>query len=130
MIILALNTGKEDSELYLYKDSQQLATVTWPAHRQLADTIHIKIEELLRSQEMSWPDIKGLAVFKGPGSFTGLRIGMTVANALALGLTVAIIAKGGDTWLNEAVQALVSGEDEKVVTPEYGGEANITTPKK
>jgi tRNA threonylcarbamoyladenosine biosynthesis protein TsaB len=130
MHILALHTGKEESELYLYEDSTVIATETWLAHRQLADTIHLKIEALLKGQNLDWQDIEGIAVFKGPGSFTGLRIGLTVANALALGLSVPVIAKSGDAWLTEAISALQHGEDEKVVIPEYGGEANITQPKK
>lgn len=130
MYILALNTSSEQSEVYLFENSRQIATIAWLAHRQLADTIHTKIEELLTSNTLSWNDIGGLAVFKGPGSFTGLRIGMSVANALALGLSVPIVAKAGDAWLDESMAALLKGEDEKVVTPEYGAMANITTPKK
>lgn len=130
MLILALHTGNEVSELYLYKDNDELQSVNWLAHRQLADTIHIKIEQLLKDNGFDWNNIEGLAVFKGPGSFTGLRIGMTVANALALGLNIPIVAKSGDAWCNEAIKALLGGENEKVVTPEYGGEANITLPKK
>ncbi|MFO0882077.1 MAG: tRNA (adenosine(37)-N6)-threonylcarbamoyltransferase complex dimerization subunit type 1 TsaB [Candidatus Saccharimonadales bacterium] len=130
MIILALHTGNEQSELYLYNDKDELQSVTWLAHRQLADTIHTQIEQLLSAQSLNWNSIEGLAVFRGPGSFTGLRIGMTVANALALGLNVPIVAKSGDTWLTDALQALLNDENEKIVTPEYGGEANITLPKK
>lgn len=130
MIILAIRTDKPEAEITLYEDARKLASTVWEAHRQLADTIHLKIEALLQSQQKSWQDIKGIVVFKGPGSFTGLRIGISVANALAYGLSVPIVSETDENWRDNGITRLVAGENEKISVPEYGGEANITAPKK
>ncbi len=49
MIILTIRTDKPEAEIGLYDGEQQLAYEMWSAHRQLAETIHTKIKELLDS---------------------------------------------------------------------------------
>lgn len=41
------------------------------------------IEQILEERKLSFADIRALAVLTGPGSFTGVRIGITVANTLS-----------------------------------------------
>ena len=81
MLILTIRTDKPEAEIGLFEDNKQLAYEMWQAHRELSDTIHKKIEKLLKSQKKDWQNIDGIVCFKGPGSFTGLRIGLTVGNA-------------------------------------------------
>ena len=130
MIILALRTDNLIAELRLYDNETLIAEIAWEAHRQLTDTIHTKLDELLRSQSFSFHDIKGILVFKGPGSFTGLRIGISVANALAYGLNIPIVAQEGEDWLEEGNKRLALGENDKIAIPNYGADAHITLPKK
>lgn len=130
MIILSIKTDQAESELALFKDNNRLAQIKWLAHRQLADTIHLKIKELLLSQDMDLNNIQGVVVFKGPGSFTGLRIGVTVANTLAYGLNVPIVGTNRNNWQKTGINNLLDNINQKIVLPEYGGEANITLPKK
>jgi tRNA threonylcarbamoyladenosine biosynthesis protein TsaB len=129
-MILALRTDKPVSELYICKDTEVLAHYEWEAHRKLADTIHVKIAELLQSNKLDWNDITSLMVYKGPGSFTGLRIGITVANTIAYAQSIPIVGIEGDNWLKDGLQLLQNATDNKIVLPEYGGSINITTPKK
>lgn len=130
MLILTIRTDKPEAEIGLFQDGVKLAYSTWQAHRQLAETIHLKIKELLESQNRSLSDVSGIVVFKGPGSFTGLRIGLSVANALAYGLQVPIMSATGSGWLEEATSALRHGKDERISLPEYGSPPHITPPKK
>lgn len=130
MIILTIRSDRPEAELALFKDDDLLEIIKWEAHRQLSDTIHFKIEALLKDQHKTWQDIMGIVVFKGPGSFTGLRIGISVANALAYSLSVPIIAADGDDWQQSGIAQLLSGSDQKVAIPNYGAEVHITMPKK
>jgi len=129
MLIITIRTDKPDAEIGLYEDTKQLRYETWLAHRQLAETLHGKIDELLKSQQKTLQDVQGVIVFKGPGSFTGLRIGLTVANALAYSLNVPIVADEDPNWLEKGLTRLAKGENEKITVPEYGALPHITLPK-
>ncbi len=132
MLILTIRTDKPEAEVGLFNDRTQLAYETWHAHRELSVTLHRKIEELLKKQAKTWQDIQGIACFQGPGSFTGLRIGLTVANTLAYGLAIPIVAVqgAGDTWMKSGIDRLLTGETDKLALPEYGAPAHTTLPKK
>ncbi len=130
MIILTIRTDKPEAELGLYNDDDQLAYETWLAHRQLAETLHSKIAALLKSQDKTLADIGGIVAFQGPGSFTGLRIGLTVANALAYAQDIPVVATAYDDWIADGISYLANGETDRIVIPEYGGGANITMPRK
>jgi tRNA threonylcarbamoyladenosine biosynthesis protein TsaB len=130
MYVLTIKTDSPEAEIVLYKDSQRVAYEKWAAHRQLAATIHQKIEEIISREQISLSDISGLVVYRGPGSFTGLRIGITVANALADSLNVPIMGTTGGAWDAEGLTRLTSGQNDKIVLPEYGAPPRITKQKK
>jgi tRNA threonylcarbamoyladenosine biosynthesis protein TsaB len=129
MLILTLRTDKPESEIGLYDGETQLAYEVWEAHRRLAETIHNKIRALLKVQSKELKNVQGVVVYKGPGSFTGLRIGVSVANALAYGLSVPVIGANG-AWIENGIKRLQAGENDKTVLPEYGSPAHVTSPKK
>lgn len=130
MIILVLRTDKPEAELGLYDNNRQLAYITWQAHRQLAETIHVKIRELLDSQNKQLEDLEGIVMYQGPGSFTGLRIGLSVGNALASSFDIPVSGQMGDNWCETGINVLLAGNGKKVVLPEYGASVHITAPKK
>lgn len=130
MLILTIRTDKPEAEIGLFDDTRQLAYDTWPAHRALAETLHARIEGLMQSQGRTIHDIGGVAAFQGPGSFTGLRIGLTVANTLAYALNVPVVAAQTDDWIHDSVDRLQAGDNDVAAMPHYGAEANITQPKK
>ena len=130
MLILTLRTDKPESELGLFDNETKLTYSTWQAHRQLAETIHSKIATLLQDQGKNWSDIQGIVAYQGPGSFTGLRIGLAVANALANSLGVKVVGTTGDNWVESGITSIKQGNGTDVVVPEYGAPVHITTPKK
>jgi tRNA threonylcarbamoyladenosine biosynthesis protein TsaB len=130
MIILTLRTDKPESELGLYDDEKQLAYEVWHAHRELAETIHKKLAEILKKASKDLSDIEGVICFKGPGSFTGLRIGLSVGNALAYAQSIPIIARQDPKWLEQGIRDLLKGRNDKIAIPEYGAEAKTTKQKK
>ena len=129
-MILTIRTDKPEAEIGLHTpDGRELSYYTWPAHRQLAATLLSTIHAQLAIQKASFEQLTGIVVYKGPGSFTGLRIGITVANSLAYGLTIPIVGTLGEEWRQTGLAALASGKDDKQVLPEYGAEAHITLPR-
>jgi tRNA threonylcarbamoyladenosine biosynthesis protein TsaB len=129
MLILIIRTDKPEAELGLFEDTTKLAYEVWEAHRQLGTTLHQKIEQLLSTQNKTWQDVQGIACFQGPGSFTGLRIGLSVANALAYGLNIPVVAAQGEAWIQDGISRLKAGERDPLAMPFYGSDAHITLPR-
>src|ERR1700674_5841625 len=109
MLILTIRTDKPKAEISLWSDTHELGVITWQAHRELSVTIHSKINQLLRHYHKTWQDITGVICFRGPGSFTGLRIGLTVGNALAYSLNVPIVATQKKNWKTTGISQLQKG---------------------
>jgi len=130
MRILTLRTDKEVSEIGLYDVKKQLDYISWQAHRKLAETIHIQINKLLDRSSIDLGNIQGIVVYKGPGSFTGLRIGLSVANALAYSLNVPVVGENGDGWVEAGIIKLIGGQNHKIVLAHYGEPAKTTMPSK
>ena len=129
-LILAIRTDKPEAELGLYEDGEQLAYEIWHAHRELAETIHLKIHQLLSDNHKTIEDLGGIVVYKGPGSFTGLRIGLSVANALAYGLNIPIIGETDEDWAKKGCERITAGATtSESVLPEYGAPVHLTAPK-
>lgn len=107
-------------------DNEARQDFEWQAGRTLARGLLKFLEE--KTGDLH--DISGIGVMKGPGSFTGLRIGLTVANTLADSLNIPIVGAMGEDWRETALSKLRAGESEKIVMPEYGAAAHITAPRK
>lgn len=128
-MILALDTSTPVCHFILL-DGDQRYEYDWDIGRDLADGLIGYIRQQLADHGVSWQDITAIAVYKGPGSFTGLRIGLTVMNTVADTMSIPIVGETGDDWVDKAVGRLNNGENERLVMPMYGSEPNITTPRK
>ncbi|HET9850174.1 MAG TPA: tRNA (adenosine(37)-N6)-threonylcarbamoyltransferase complex dimerization subunit type 1 TsaB [Candidatus Saccharimonadales bacterium] len=129
-VILAIRTDKAEAEIGLFADRKKLAGLKWQADRQLAQELNQKILEILNKSSIPYDELSAILVFKGPGSFTGLRIGFSVANALAYSLAIPVVSASGPNWLEEGLAQVLSGANEKIALPNYGAPAKVTKPKK
>jgi len=125
-MILSIRTDKPEAEIGLFDGQKKVDYLEWPAHRELSATIHQKVDELLAKNKLQYQDLTGVAVYEGPGSFTGLRIGISVANALAFSLDIPITSARGNDW----IQKSINKKDQKMVLPFYGEPARTTRPRK
>lgn len=128
-MILLLDTSTPTCKLTLIEGETRYEN-EWQADRQLASGLLRYLLEQLQKNSKTLSDISGIGVFAGPGSFTGLRIGLTVLNTFANSENIPIVGAKGESWQDEAIEALEDGKDEKIVLPFYGSEANITKPRK
>ena len=125
---LAIRSDKPEAEIYVLNgDGSVIKQKIWEAGRTLARDLPGEVDELLAGD---YDQLKGVMVYKGPGSFTGLRIGITVANAIAYGKSIAIVGVAGDDWLANGVSRLNSGANDEIALPEYGAAPHITPPRK
>ena len=135
MIVLTIRTDKAEAEVGVYENQKQIAYVAWQAHRELSVTLLGKINKLLRQYTADKPDdpfpaVEAIVCYKGPGSFTGLRVGLSTANAIAYALRVPIVAAEGDDWITKGVTKLMDGQNDTIALPEYGSPVHITEQRK
>jgi tRNA threonylcarbamoyladenosine biosynthesis protein TsaB len=128
-MILLLDTSTPVCKLTLVDGDKQYKN-EWQADRQLAKGLLAYLHDQLESQGKTFSDLTGIGVFAGPGSFTGLRIGLAVLNTLADSEKIPIVGGVGENWQTEALDKLQNGQNERVVLPFYGSDANITTQRK
>lgn len=57
-----------------------------------AELLHVFIEEILKDSNLTFQDLNAIAISKGPGSYTGLRIGVSAAKGLCYALGIPLIA--------------------------------------
>jgi tRNA threonylcarbamoyladenosine biosynthesis protein TsaB len=130
MKILTIRTDAPSAEIGIYVDRKRDNYIVWEAHYELAETIHQKISDLCKKSGIELIDLRGIVCFEGPGSYTGLRIGLSVGNALSYGLKIPIVTAKGNDWIVSGVNKLSSGKNEMPVLPSYGGKINATLPKR
>ena len=100
-------------EVVLRLDSQEYRA---NLGHQMAEKLLGFIQEKLQANGKTWQDLTEITYYSGPGSFTGLRIGACLVNALAHELSISLLDH--------------HGVQRKIILPDYGRPANITAPRK
>ncbi len=87
-MLLALDTATTTASIALYNlgTDQLLAELTWQARRRQTQELAPAIQDLLARTDLVPAHITALAATTGPGSFTGVRIAISTAKGIALGL--------------------------------------------
>jgi tRNA threonylcarbamoyladenosine biosynthesis protein TsaB len=88
-MLLAIDTSAERAGIAIW-DGAALHESQWPADRRHTTGVMPRIEALLSGVGRSAPGLCGVAVAQGPGTFTGLRVGMSLAKGFAISLGIPI----------------------------------------
>ena len=91
MSILAIDTASSVSSVAVASEGKLQAEVTVEAGRTHSETLLSHIEGALSFAGVERSALRGVAVSIGPGSFTGLRIGLATAKAIAYGLGIPLV---------------------------------------
>ena len=86
MIGLAIHTSSPELGLALIDSQGNERSQVWPLGRDLTTYLHDCMAEFI--QPCTWQDLNFIAIAKGPGGFTGTRIGVVVARTLAQQLSI------------------------------------------
>jgi tRNA threonylcarbamoyladenosine biosynthesis protein TsaB len=95
MLIVAIDTSGRDGSLALCRGSANSFAVLGQdslAGRMYSAELMPKLEKMLADHSLSADDVQGIVAVSGPGSFTGLRVGLSTAKALAFALNIRIAA--------------------------------------
>ncbi len=91
MITLGLETTTKTGSVALVKSGQILAEQTLAGEMNHSEKLLPAVEKILAGRKLKYKDLDRVAASTGPGSFTGLRIGLTVARAIAQMLDIEVV---------------------------------------
>ena len=123
-LFLYIDTSAETTHLALFENIELLDEIFWVGKGELTEVLLKKVDKLLLKNQKTKEQLNTILVFPGPGSYTGLRVGITVANFLAWSLKIAIAAA------EIKDKKLMISNSENYILPEYFSDPHITKPKK
>ena len=92
-IILNIETATKNCSVALAKEGKTIACKEIAEQNfSHAEKLHVFIEELLAENNLQFSDLNAIAVSQGPGSYTGLRIGVSSAKGFCYALNIPMIA--------------------------------------
>jgi|SRR3989344_3009700 len=98
-MILHINTKDQKTVMVsLRKDGEEIKSLS--KNNEYGSQVLLPlIEKLLKKYKIDFKDLDGIEVETGPGSFTGLRVGVSVANAIGYTLNIPVNGKKIETDL-------------------------------
>ena len=133
-MVLLINTADgENIEIALAKAGKIIKRKNIKAKYRQAEKLLPAFDDLLKELRTNLTKIKGIAVVAGPGSFSALRVGISLANTLGWTLNLPVLGVKLDEFGNFEELAEVAAKKIKkvkvgsIVEPYYGKEPNITT---
>ncbi len=128
-MILYIDTSKEEAEIVLYNSQGNIVDQKkWLSAQNQSEELLEKINCLLKKNKISRNDLSKITVCPGPGSYTGLRVGLSTANALAFSLSIPIQAVKKGQNIN-SVLSNIGPRRFKSINPIYKFPPKITQPK-
>lgn len=94
MLVLGIETATNWCGVALWNDEGPVAARAFVNHMELSSRLIPTIQSMLAEEDRQFGDLGGLAVSLGPGSFTGLRIGVATAKTLAQAGGLPIVGVG------------------------------------
>jgi len=88
---LAIDTSTDTASIALSSQGEIIAELTWHAGQSHTTELVPNLTRILEQARITLKDINGVIVAKGPGSFNGLRVGMSFAKGLALSLNIPLV---------------------------------------
>lgn len=88
---LAIDTSTEVAGIAISSEVKLMAELTWRAGQNHTADLMPNLNHLLEQAKLSLKDINGIIVAKGPGSFNGLRAGMSAAKGFASALNIPLV---------------------------------------
>lgn len=130
MISLFLDTASTNIVIAIYRDLEEVFTLIEKNDNHLSERLLPNIKQAFQTVQMKITDIDRIYVVNGPGSFTGVRIGVTVAKTIAWALKKDIVPISELEFLattddDETVVAMIDARREYVYAGIYDKDGNI-----
>lgn len=131
MKVLAIEASGNVASVAVASEEKILAEITTDSKKTHSQTLLPMIDEVLKKSESSVADMDFIAISKGPGSFTGLRIGSATAKGMAFAANKKIVEVGtleamayGVSDMDAVICPMLDARNKNVFTGFYGVKAD------
>ena len=130
MLILGISTSSNIASVALSKDAECIKELNINNNKTHSETLLPLINELLSETNIKLQDINLIACDNGPGSFTGIRIGISTVKAIAESLNIPVIAVSSLEGLaynihdSECICSLIDARNNQVYCGIYDNKIN------
>ncbi|MEO9854144.1 MAG: tRNA (adenosine(37)-N6)-threonylcarbamoyltransferase complex dimerization subunit type 1 TsaB [Reichenbachiella sp.] len=91
-LILGIDTSTSSGSVALLKEGQLIGSQLYSIEKSHSSLLHVLIRQMMDNASCTMDQLSGVAVAEGPGSYTGLRIGVSAAKGLCFALDIPLIA--------------------------------------
>ena len=124
MLILACDTSNSTCCAGLYEDGKELMFELNNSGRTHSETFMPIVDKIVKESGKSYKDIDAVAVTVGPGSFTGIRIGLSAVKGLCLAMGKPCIPVSSTKALALSVENITAEEKDSVFIPCFDARNN------
>lgn len=127
-MILLIDTTQPKAQLGLYDVRGQLVDeLGWLSLSRQSEELLTRIDQFLKHNHHDKQDLTKIMVNPGPGSYTGVRVGVTTANFLAISLNIPLYE--ASSCEKTVIDKIAAGQESffsQPITPVYAGPPRIT----
>ena len=105
MLSLCMDSAYKNLIIGLYDENGLIDGIAFEAFKKQSETIFVELERLLKKNDLDYKDFDQIVITKGPGSYTGIRIAMTIAKVISTQM--------GQTLKTISTMQLYAGKEEK-----------------
>lgn len=124
MLILSCDTSNSTCCAGLYEDDKELAFELSLEKRTHSETFMPLLDRVVKASGRDYKDIEAIAVTTGPGSFTGIRIGLSAVKGLAYALDIPCIPVSSTKALALSVENVIDSEGNTILVPSFDARNN------
>jgi len=105
-MLLLIDTSQETATVTFSKEGKVLFSEENKISKEHASWLHVAIRRMLTEADITLADLKAIAVIAGPGSYTGLRVGMAAAKGFCYALNIPLITKNTLEVMAESMRSV------------------------
>jgi tRNA threonylcarbamoyladenosine biosynthesis protein TsaB len=135
-LLLALDTSTRVASVALFDGQRVISETTWLAGREHSTRLLLEVESSLARVGRTQVDVSGLVVAHGPGSFTGVRVALSVAKGIAAGLSIPAwgvssleVVAHAASWSELPVRAVVEAGRQRYATALFSSGRCVGPPR-
>jgi tRNA threonylcarbamoyladenosine biosynthesis protein TsaB len=135
-LLLALDTSTSTASVALFDGQRVISETTWLAGREHSTRLLVEVESSLARVGRTQRDLGGLVVAHGPGSFTGVRVALSIAKGIAAGLSIPAwgvssleVVAHAASWSELPVRAVVEAGRQRYATALFSSGRCVGPPR-